>query len=58
MARLMTTFALAALQEALEISRDMRKGVWTDFKDFHPAFAEKVFRLLDEARFDTIQARW
>ena len=46
-----TNETITTLQEALEISKGMRKGVWIDFKDFRPPFAEKVFRMLDEAGF-------
>ena len=46
-----TNETITTLQEALEISKGMRKGVWIDFKDFHPPFAEKVFRLVDEAGY-------
>ncbi len=46
-----TNETITTLQEALEISKGMKKGVWIDFKDFRPPFAEKVFRLLDEAGF-------
>ena len=46
-----TNETITTLQEALEISKGMKKGVWIDFKDFRPPFAEKVFRMLDEAGF-------
>ena len=47
-----TNETITTLQEALEISKGMKKGVWIDFKDFRPQFAEKVFRLVDEAGYD------
>ena len=46
-----TNETIVTLPEALEISKGMRKGVWIDFKHFTPAFAQKVFRLLDEAGY-------
>jgi glycerophosphoryl diester phosphodiesterase len=46
-----TNETITTLQEALEISKGMRKGVWIDFKDFNPKFAEKVFGLLDAAGY-------
>lgn len=42
---------IVTLQEALEIAKGMKKGVWFDFKHFTPAFAEKVFRIADEAGY-------
>ena len=42
---------IVTLQEALEIAKGMKKGVWFDFKHYKPAFAEKVFRIADEAGF-------
>ena len=46
-----TNETIVTLQEALEIAKGMRKGVWFDFKHFTPAFAEKVFRIADEAGY-------
>ena len=44
-----TNETIVTLQEALEISKGMRKGIWLDFKHYSPKFAEKVFRIVDEA---------
>ncbi len=46
-----TNETIVTLPEALEIARGMKKGVWIDFKHFKPAFAEKVFSLLDAAGY-------
>ncbi len=43
-----TNETIVTLQEALEIAKGMKKGVWFDFKRYTPAFAEKVFRIADE----------
>ena len=42
---------IVTLQEALEIAKGMKKGVWFDFKHYTPAFAEKVFKIADEAGY-------
>ena len=44
-----TNETIVTLPEALEISKGMRKGIWLDFKHYTPKFAEKVFRIVDEA---------
>ncbi|MBR6587684.1 MAG: hypothetical protein IKK82_09705 [Kiritimatiellae bacterium] len=44
-----TNETIVTLTEALEISKGMRKGIWLDFKHYTPKFAEKVFRIVDEA---------
>ena len=44
-----TNETIVTLPEALEISKGMRKGIWLDFKYYSPKFAEKVFRIVDEA---------
>ncbi|MBO5940002.1 MAG: hypothetical protein J6R18_02255 [Kiritimatiellae bacterium] len=44
-----TNETIVTLQEALEISKGMRKGIWLDFKYYSSRFAEKVFRIVDEA---------
>ena len=46
-----TNETIVTLQEALEIAKGMKKGIWFDFKYFTPDFAEKVFRIADEAGF-------
>ena len=46
-----TNETIVTLQEALEIAKGMKKGVWFDFKYYTPAFAEKVFRIADEAGY-------
>ena len=42
---------IVTLPEALEIAKGMRKGVWIDFKDFSPKFAEKVFANIADAGY-------
>lgn len=42
---------IATLPEALQIAKGMKQGIWLDFKHFTPKFAEKVFRLVDEAGY-------
>ena len=44
-----TNETIVTLQEAFAIAKGMKKGVWLDFKHYTPAFAEKVFRIADEA---------
>ena len=46
-----TNETIVTLPEALEIAKGMKKGVWFDFKHYTPAFAEKVFRIADEAGY-------
>ena len=47
-----TNEMIVTLPEALAIAKTgIRKGVWIDFKCFTPAFAQKVFRQLDEAGY-------
>ena len=46
-----TNETIVTLPEALEIAKGMKRGVWFDFKHYTPAFAEKVFRIADEAGY-------
>ena len=46
-----TNETIVTLQEALDIAKGMKKGVWFDFKHYTPEFAEKVFKIADEAGY-------